>query len=77
MGLISMPGTLVGQILGGSVPNVAARYQIMIIVLHFVCSTISLVLMLNIAIKQSLDSYGLLKEEDIYAKNKHQRYHKK
>lgn len=63
MGLISMPGTLVGQILGGSSPDVAIRYQIMIIVLHLVCSTISLTLVLNIAIRQSLNGYGLLRHE--------------
>lgn len=69
MGLISMPGTLVGQILGGSSPNVAIRYQIMIIVLHFVCSSISIVLILNIAIRQSIDGYGLLRT-DIFTKKK-------
>lgn len=69
MGLISMPGTLVGQILGGSSPDVAIRYQIMIIVLHFVCSTISIVLVLNIAIRQSLDGFGLLRPE-VFTKKK-------
>lgn len=70
MGLISMPGTLVGQILGGSSPDLAIRYQIMIIVLHFVCSTISIVLILNIAILQSLDGYGLLRPEAFKWKKK-------
>lgn len=63
MGLISMPGTMIGQILGGSSPNVAIRYQIMIMVLHFACSTVSLVLILNISIRQALDGYGLLRED--------------
>lgn len=70
MGLVSMPGTLVGQILGGSSPNVAIRYQIMIMVLHLVCSTISIVLVLNIAIHQSLDGYGLLRPETFTKKKK-------
>lgn len=70
MGLISMPGTLVGQILGGSSPDVAIRYQIMIIVLHLVCSTISIVLVLNIAIRQSLDGFGLLRPEAFTEKKK-------
>ena len=58
------------KILGGSSPNVAIRYQIMIMVLHIVCSTISIVLVLNIAIHQSLDGYGLLRPETFTKKKK-------
>ena len=31
MGLVSLPGTMIGQILGGSSPDVAIKYQIMIV----------------------------------------------
>ena len=30
MGLVAFPGTMIGQILGGSTPNVAIKYQMMI-----------------------------------------------
>ena len=32
MGLVALPGTMIGQILGGSSPEVAIKYQIMIVV---------------------------------------------
>ncbi len=33
MGLVAFPGTMIGQILGGSSPNVAIKYQMMIMVI--------------------------------------------
>lgn len=41
MGLIALPGTMTGQILGGSSPTVAIRYQIMIMITIFASSLIS------------------------------------
>ena len=35
MGLVALPGTMIGQILGGSSPNVAIKYQMMIMVITF------------------------------------------
>ena len=35
MGLVAFPGTMIGQILGGSSPNVAIKYQMMIMVITF------------------------------------------
>ncbi len=42
IGLVSLPGTLVGQILGGSAPDTAIRYQMMTMVIVLSCNTISL-----------------------------------
>ncbi len=46
MGLISLPGMMTGQILGGSNPNVAVKYQIMLLItifLGFMASGISFI----------------------------------
>lgn len=46
MGLISLPGTMTGQIIGGSDPSVAIKYQIMIMVVIFSSSLVSVMLSL-------------------------------
>lgn len=46
MGLISLPGTMTGQIIGGSSPEVAIKYQIMIMIVIFAASLISVLLSL-------------------------------
>lgn len=44
IGLISLPGMMTGQILGGSSPIIAIKYQIMLIITIFVSSIITVVL---------------------------------
>ena len=46
MGLVSIPGMFTGQVLGGSSPLVAAKYQIVII--FFICSNSTSILFLTI-----------------------------
>lgn len=60
MGLVALPGTMIGQILGGSSPHVAIKYQMMIIVICFVASMISLMLTIYLASKRSFDPYGCM-----------------
>lgn len=43
-GLVALPGTMIGQILGGSSPHVAIKYQIMIVVITVVASMLSLMM---------------------------------
>jgi putative ABC transport system permease protein len=62
MGIVSLPGTMIGQILGGSNPDVAVKYQIMIIVITFCASMLSLVITLWLARKLSFDDYGRLRD---------------
>ena len=62
MGIVAMPGTMIGQILGGSVPGVAIKYQMMIVVIAFVASALSLVVTLYLADRRSFDIYGRLKD---------------
>ena len=61
MGLVSFPGTMIGQILGGSSPNVAVKYQMMIMVITFTASMLSLMITISLATRRSFDAYGRLK----------------
>lgn len=53
MGLISLPGTMTGQILGGSSPDIAIKYQIMLMSNIFVSSFISVLITLLLISKNS------------------------
>lgn len=60
MGLVALPGTMIGQILGGSTPNVAIKYQMMIMVITFAASILSLMITLYLSSRKSFDAYGKL-----------------
>ncbi|WP_036880504.1 ABC transporter permease [Xylanibacter oryzae] len=62
MGIVSLPGTMIGQILGGSDPDVAIKYQMLIIVITFTASMLSLMITIYFANKNSFDNYGRLLE---------------
>jgi putative ABC transport system permease protein len=49
MGLVALPGTMIGQILGGSTPNVAIKYQMMIMVITFSASMLSLMITISLS----------------------------
>ena len=63
MGLVAFPGTMIGQVLGGSSPNIAIKYQMMIMVITFSASMISLVVTILLASRRSFDTYGILKKD--------------
>lgn len=60
MGLVSLPGTMIGQILGGSAPGVAIKYQMMIVVITFAASMLSIMITVWLANRRSFDAYGRL-----------------
>lgn len=62
MGLVSLPGTMIGQILGGSSPNVAIKYQIMIVVVTMSASMLSLMIAISLSTRQAFDGYGRMKQ---------------
>ncbi len=62
MGLVALPGTMIGQILGGSSPNVAIKYQMMIIIITISANILSLMICISLSIRRSFDSYGHLKQ---------------
>ncbi|MDR0939707.1 MAG: ABC transporter permease [Mediterranea sp.] len=64
MGLVALPGTMIGQILGGSSPHVAIKYQMMIMVITFTASMLSLMITISLASRKSFDAYGKLLDVD-------------
>lgn len=62
VGLISLPGMMTGQILGGSSPNVAIKYQIMIMVTIFASGIISVFLTIFISDRFVFDNFLNLKK---------------
>lgn len=61
MGLISLPGMMTGQILGGSNPDVAIKYQIMLMITIFVASTLTVFLTIKIVNLIVFDKFSRLK----------------
>lgn len=62
VGLISLPGMMTGQILGGSSPNVAIKYQIMLMITVFSTSLISVIITLLISDRHVFDGMDNLKD---------------
>lgn len=60
MGIVSLPGMMTGQILGGSDPSVAIKYQILIMLTIFVSSLITMLLSILFCNRKAFDAYGNL-----------------
>jgi putative ABC transport system permease protein len=58
MGLVTLPGMMTGQILGGVNPMIAIKYQFVIIIAIFVMISVSLTLTLHLTLKQVLSDTG-------------------
>lgn len=69
LGIVSFPGTMIGQILGGAMPGVAIKYQLMISVITVVASMSSLVITIALSMRRTFDGYGRLKP--IFRPEKH------
>ncbi|WP_425666594.1 ABC transporter permease [Vibrio tubiashii] len=57
-GLVTLPGMMTGQILGGASPLVAIKYQILIMVAILVMMSLSVMLSLQLAIKKCINNEG-------------------
>lgn len=62
-GLIALPGMMTGQILGGSSPNVAIKYQILIILTILVASILSVIITITLANRFAFDEFDNLRPE--------------
>lgn len=67
LGLVSLPGMMTGQILGGSSPAVAIKYQIMIMTAIFTAVSLSTFLSIRFSMSKVFDLFdrikpGLMKE---------------
>ena len=63
MGLISLPGMMTGQILGGSDPMVAVKYQIMILIVIFSSTLLNVWLTIRFSTKVAFDQWRNLRPE--------------
>lgn len=61
MGLVTLPGMMTGQILGGSSPTTAIKYQMLIMIAIFAAVSISVYLAMKMLILKLFDHYGLPK----------------
>ncbi|MFZ7126233.1 MAG: ABC transporter permease [Desulfobacterales bacterium] len=66
IGLVSLPGMMTGQILGGSFPLVAIKYQIMIMLGIFISLTISGLLNVLLSLPSAFNAYSMLRT-DVFA----------
>jgi len=60
---------MTGQILGGTSPLLAIKYQISIMITIYVSTTLSTTLSILTAIQATFDEFGLVRKE-IYKENK-------
>lgn len=65
MGIVSLPGMMTGQILGGSVPMEAIKYQIAIMIAILAATVLSIAGSIFLTIGSSFDKYGKLKSSEI------------
>ena len=63
MGIVSLPGMMTGQILGGSPPLIAIKYQIGIMLAILSAVAISIFIILSLEQHQLFNAYGLPKDE--------------
>lgn len=63
MGLVSLPGMMTGQILGGSEPWIAVKYQIAIMICIFSSTVIASIINLKLSLNIAFDVFDVLKTE--------------
>ena len=63
MGLVSLPGMMTGQILGGSEPWLAVKYQIAIMLCIFTSTTIACIINLKLSLNIAFNAFDVLKDE--------------
>ncbi len=63
IGIVALPGMMTGQMLGGSSPLVAIKYQIAIMLAIFATVTLSTALAILLSARAAFDAYGVLRRE--------------
>lgn len=69
MGIVALPGMMTGVILGGASPEVAIKYQIMIMIAIVVSTITSVVLTILMTLRVCFDRYGVLRRDLFINKN--------
>lgn len=65
MGLVSLPGMMTGQILGGSEPWLAVKYQIAIMICIFTSTAIACIINLKLSLNIAFNAFDVLRDEVI------------
>lgn len=63
MGIVTLPGMMTGVILGGADPEVAIKYQILIMIAIVVSTITSVVLTILLTMHVCIDKYGVLRAD--------------
>jgi putative ABC transport system permease protein len=63
MGLVSLPGMMTGQILGGGEPWVAVKYQVAIMLCIFTSTTVAAILNLTFSLTIAFDDFDVLRDD--------------
>jgi putative ABC transport system permease protein len=63
IGLVSLPGMMTGQILGGSSPMVAIKYQIAVMTAIICSTTLSAFLNITLSVNSAFNEYHVLKPD--------------
>jgi putative ABC transport system permease protein len=63
MGIVSLPGMMTGQILGGSEPWLAVKYQVAIMISIFASTCMACILNLALSMQIAFNKFDVLKEE--------------
>lgn len=63
MGLVSLPGMMTGQILGGGEPWTAVKYQIAILLCIFASTALASILNLKLSLDIAFDEFDVLRED--------------
>jgi len=69
MGIVALPGMMTGVILGGASPEVAIKYQIMIMIAIVVSTITSVVLTILMTLRVCFNKYGVLRQDVFINKN--------
>ena len=72
LGLVALPGMMTGQMLGGSSPAVAIKYQIAIMLGIFIVQYASVLITLEVSARRGFDAYDMLRP-DVFAHKKQAR----
>lgn len=65
MGLVWLPGMMTGQILGGSEPWLAVKYQIAIMICIFTSTTFACIINLRLSLNTAFNAFDVLRDEVI------------
>ncbi|AKB52131.1 YbbM seven transmembrane helix protein [Methanosarcina barkeri str. Wiesmoor] len=68
VGIVTLPGMMTGQILGGASPLVAIKYQITIMIAQYVSTLLGTTLSILTSFRTAFDEYGLVNKK-LYEKN--------